>query len=89
MLVLDFWLFDTRCWYCIVQEVIKRESELRQLGEKFRFKSLKDPPKLGLLKSHSFVKAAGVIGAVLVFTVVFILSYFVILCDKWVIKGWD
>lgn len=69
-------------------EVIKRESELRQLGEKFRFKHLKESP-LGLLKSHSFVKAAFVIGAVLVFTVVLILSYFVILCDKWVIKGWD
>lgn len=69
--------------------VIRRESQLRQLGEKFRFKGLKDPPKLDLLKTHSFVKAAGLIVAIIVFTVVFILSYIVILCDKLVIKGWD
>ncbi|KAG0620741.1 hypothetical protein M758_4G239700 [Ceratodon purpureus] len=70
-----------------LREAERREGALQREGGNFKFKDIKD---LGgpLQSSYWLLKAAVVIGGVIVFTVVFILSYFVILCDKLVIKGW-
>lgn len=70
-----------------MQDTIKREKALRQKGEHFFFRDLEDP-KQSPLKSYWLLKASALIGGVVAFSVIFILSYFVILCDKWVIKGW-
>jgi hypothetical protein len=81
--------------YCIDKLIHKERLELReaekreaalQNGAKFEFHGVGDI-KRREQESYWLLKAVVVIGGVLAFTVIFILSYFVILCDKLVIKG--
>ncbi|KAG0581236.1 hypothetical protein KC19_4G235400 [Ceratodon purpureus] len=69
------------------REAERREAELQGKGKRFKFKEVRDARRRKQA-SYWLLKAAVVIGGVIAFTLVFILSYFVILCDKLVIKGW-
>ncbi|KAG0567451.1 hypothetical protein M758_7G142700 [Ceratodon purpureus] len=63
-------------------EATKRGDTVRREGRNFRFRALDVLPKAPAPKTFSWWKW-GVIFAISFFTVVFICSYLVILCDSW------
>jgi hypothetical protein len=66
----------------VFQEATKRGDTIRREGRNFRFHQLNNVlPKAPAAKSFSWWKW-GVIFALAAFTVIFILSYLVILCDS-------
>lgn len=70
-----------------VQEAVKRGEGVREKGPDFRFHCYKE---LEYEETKSFWKnKIGVLVSLVIFTGIFILSYFVILCDLWVIKKWN
>ena len=87
------WLFfschlNRTCCSCVDQEAENGESKLQAEGEGFLFKSLEERNSRPQ-KTYWVLKAVFIKGAVIAFSVVFIMSYFVIFCDKLVIKGWS
>lgn len=73
-----------------LQEVAGRALRLRSEGpQKFKFHKHTDNSKPAT-KAKSFWKnELLVIGLLVIFTGIFILSNFVILCDTWVVRKWD
>ena len=61
---------------------------LKDKGSHFKFEDIEDRVKK-TTSTYWFYKCLAVIGALIAFTVLLSLSYFVILCDKWVVPGWN
>lgn len=71
-------------------EVAKRASCLRREGpQKFKFHLNTDNARLATSAKPFWKNRFLVIVALVIFTLIFILSYFVILCDTWVYQNWD
>ena len=75
------------CWN--FQEAVKRAQILRNLGNEFRFKDIKekekpkDPPFLLGFSRHFWINRFGLVVFTLsLFTGIFIFSYFTILCNR-------
>ena len=69
------------------QEAVKRGEGVRERGPNFRFHYYNELEYEG---TKSFWKnKIGVFVSLVIFTGIFILSYFVILCDLWVITKWE
>lgn len=72
-------------WLCS-QEAVKRGERLRANGANFRF--FRDTFEVNERRPKSFgSNKIGVLASLIVVTGIFILSYFVILCDLWEIPG--
>ncbi|KAG0581234.1 hypothetical protein KC19_4G234800 [Ceratodon purpureus] len=68
------------------REARRKLSKLQGEGHEFKFSKLKKPEKpKDTERSHWILKAILVILTVVAFTLIFIMSYFVILCDKFVL----
>lgn len=82
-----------------IQVTAGRISQLRYKGNNFDFAkdATENPSEVqGLSSNHSTALCsalnfgrAGVIVSVICFTAIFVVSHFVLLCDKWVLQGWD
>ena len=66
----------------------KKVETLQSRGADFKFLEIPDKPKKPT-GTYWALKLFAVIGALIALTVLLSLSYFVILCDKWVLRGWN
>lgn len=77
----------------LMQNSLTKAQRLRSEGIKFPGSDAQEATgktqEEAAIRAESILKAVVVIGGVLIFTVIFVLSYFSILCDKWVIPGWS
>lgn len=77
----------------LMQNSLNKADRLRSEGINFSGSNTQEATSKtqeeAAIRAESILKAVVVIGGVLIFAVIFVLSYFSILCDKWVILGWS
>lgn len=79
----------------LMQKSLNKADNLRCEGRNFNVQEAPGKTQGGqerqeaAIRAEGILKAVVVIGGVLIFSVIFVLSYFSILCDKWVIPGWS
>ena len=72
----------------VMKVATNRIEKLKSSGSNFKFQDVEDKDKK-TTSTYWLYKCLAVIGALIAFTVLLSLSYFVILCDKWVVPGWN